>query len=498
MRERDLLLSLILTLFLGACARVAHGAGSNESWYAITFHGSKVGHVRAREARVDLEGRPAVHVERWSVITVKRQAEVIRMEHALDVWFTPEGDPLRYSLRRQEGSEVRTGEGYKDGSKFVVRHTVGGRAKDRSFDLRPGDRLASSLEWLYLRAPEPGRSVEGRAIDETEGDIQPFTVRVGKLRASRDPGRAERVFGVRETLGGVESVLEVSPKDGLVRSELEGAGIVMFKTSKAEALRLDEAVDIFSAALFPVRGVELPPRDRIEALTTRFTSEKGVSPRIRNYPRQSLRKLDGGQVEVYTEAAPVPTTGGRLPLQGARVAGFLTSTDYEDLEDERLRETAHREVGDAADAWSAARRINRFVHRHLENKTLAHAFASATEALRERSGDCTEHAVLFSALAKIVGIPTKLVTGLVFVGGRNPAFGYHEWVEVWLGDRWHPMDPTFGQDVADPTHIKFSEGISDPAGLRDAGLAAASLIGDVNVEVLSYVRGGKTVKVTQP
>jgi hypothetical protein len=56
------------------------------------------------------------------------------------------------------------------------------------------------------------------------------------------------------------------------------------------------------------------------------------------------------------------------------------------------------------------------------------------------------------------------------------------------------MDPTFGQDVADATHIKFSEGLSDPAGLRDAGLAAAALIGDIEVELESYVVDGERVR----
>jgi transglutaminase-like putative cysteine protease len=93
---------------------------------------------------------------------------------------------------------------------------------------------------------------------------------------------------------------------------------------------------------------------------------------------------------------------------------------------------------------------------------------------------------LFSALAKIVGIPTKLITGLVYVGGPDGIFGYHQWVEVWLGDRWIAMDPTFGQHVADPTHIKFTEGLSDADGLRDAGVAASELFGDMKLKVIEY------------
>ena len=102
----------------------------------------------------------------------------------------------------------------------------------------------------------------------------------------------------------------------------------------------------------------------------------------------------------------------------------------------------------------------------------------------------------FSALAKISGIPTRLVTGLVYVGPVRQVFGYHEWVEVYIGGRWIPMDPTFGQDVADPTHIKFTEGQSDPDGLRDAGVVAATLIGELELEVLEVTTvSGRTRKL---
>jgi len=103
-------------------------------------------------------------------------------------------------------------------------------------------------------------------------------------------------------------------------------------------------------------------------------------------------------------------------------------------------------------------------------------------------------AVLFSALAKIAGIPTRLITGLVYVGGANNVFGYHEWVEVWMGDRWIAMDPTFGQDIADATHIKFTQGLSDPDGLRDAGVIAAGLIADLDLKVAEYKTAGGAKK----
>jgi hypothetical protein len=60
--------------------------------------------------------------------------------------------------------------------------------------------------------------------------------------------------------------------------------------------------------------------------------------------------------------------------------------------------------------------------------------ASAREAYDNRSGDCTEFAVLLAAAARARNIPTRLVAGLAyssrFLGGQH-VFGPHMWVQSW-------------------------------------------------------------------
>ena len=64
-------------------------------------------------------------------------------------------------------------------------------------------------------------------------------------------------------------------------------------------------------------------------------------------------------------------------------------------------------------------------------------------------------AVLFAALARAQGIPTKIYVGLVSL--RGSAYFYHAWCAVWLG-KWVPVDPTFNQFPADVGHLKLKEG----------------------------------------
>lgn len=82
---------------------------------------------------------------------------------------------------------------------------------------------------------------------------------------------------------------------------------------------------------------------------------------------------------------------------------------------------------------------------------------SPIETLASRSGNCQSHARLYASLARAAGIPTKFVSGLVYVPGKG--FLYHSWAESYLG-RWVAVDPTFGEVPANATHIKLVEGDS--------------------------------------
>ena len=54
----------------------------------------------------------------------------------------------------------------------------------------------------------------------------------------------------------------------------------------------------------------------------------------------------------------------------------------------------------------------------------------ALTVLENKAGDCTEHTLLFTTLARAAGIPARQVGGVVYVGGDKPSFGWHAWSEI--------------------------------------------------------------------
>jgi transglutaminase-like putative cysteine protease len=77
----------------------------------------------------------------------------------------------------------------------------------------------------------------------------------------------------------------------------------------------------------------------------------------------------------------------------------------------------------------------------LIDENVSHAWDVASKVAVRREGDCTEHAVLLAALARMRGIPARIAVGaaLVPVEDRYAAFG-HAWVELREGDRWVVAD----------------------------------------------------------
>ncbi len=163
----------------------------------------------------------------------------------------------------------------------------------------------------------------------------------------------------------------------------------------------------------------------------------------------------------------------RLPASGPTFDPYLVSEPLVQSDDPRIQAQARQIVGRTRDPRRAAQLLNEWVHDELAKRVTV-SVPSALEVLETRRGDCNEHTVLYVALARAVGIPTRTAAGLVHVDGR---FYYHAWPEIYLNG-WVAVDPTFGQFPADASHLRFTIG-----GLARQ-VELIQLIGRLELEVI--------------
>lgn len=82
------------------------------------------------------------------------------------------------------------------------------------------------------------------------------------------------------------------------------------------------------------------------------------------------------------------------------------------------------------------------IHRYTHDELEATSFKGTTDALtalRLGEASCNGKSRLFVALARLNGIPARLIGGVILTPGVKRSS--HQWVEVWVGDRWVPFCP---------------------------------------------------------
>lgn len=188
-----------------------------------------------------------------------------------------------------------------------------------------------------------------------------------------------------------------------------------------------------------LRGAEYPTLEA-EGPTQRFSGDT-----VETYEPRSWR----GRMAFRTVAP--------LPMQGARFAPYLIDEPLLTLGDSALSAQAIGLRGDSENARDVGMTIHRWVRR-LRPATPGPGGLPRPAAEVLRSGEATpeEAALLAVALGRRVGLPSRLVGGVL--AGRE-RFYAHTWYEIFIGD-WVGVDPAQNEFSASPAHIRLVTGAS--------------------------------------
>ncbi len=355
--------------------------------------------------------------------------------------------------------------------KLIVKMRSGSSESAASFDASRG---------IYLPAVVP---LLARARGFPEGEFRlptfdPFSLITDDLEIFI--GLAENVKtelgdrrGHRITVGfsGITSYMWVDDRGRVLRQE-ETGGMAMVLTDKERALDMPVVTgngkDLLNELAVPCNGTIRNPR-HLKSLKVEI---EGVEPEF-------FDLADDFQTVVSTDPLVLEIHPDRLRSSVLKdSAVFLSPQLFLQVDDPRVVKAAEKIAGHVTDPAIRAGMIGRWVYENIK-KDLTVSLPSAVDVLEVRKGDCNEHTSLYTALARAAGLPTKVCIGIVYKDGY---FYYHAWPAVFLGS-WLPIDPTFGQEVADAAHIKLLEGGFE----RQTDLMR--LVGKISVTVLDYSGG---------
>lgn len=319
-----------------------------------------------------------------------------------------------------------------------------------------GNGLGSALSFPTLEVGEEYRMESFDPLTLSEGQARVRCVAREILELPEGPVETLRL---EVETGGFESLAWVDEQGDLVRAETPIGLVIERLPGPPAQVAFDGEADGEAGeellGLTAIRPQGLRPFRGARSLTMVLSGLAGLElPEDR--VQQSL-----GEGRYRVEVPPEPLAVQMAQVPGApRAEGalddFLSSDPFIQSDHPKIRRQAEEILGAETDPWRRARLLHDWVFTRLDKEAVM-SVPSALEVLVERRGDCNEHAVLYTALARAAGLPTRIAIGVVW-SDELDGFYYHAWPEVLFEEGWVWLDPTLGQPRADATHLKLLNG----------------------------------------
>jgi hypothetical protein len=444
--------------------------GTEAQWRGVYYRGEKVGftvgQVIAHDDGFELQEDGRLQLSLLGATTPAILKTTARVDKAFAL------QSFDFSL--DPGTGPLTVSGQLDGVRLTlqIQSAAGTRTEVRELAEAPslmvnlGRRLAAA-------GLADGAAHQFQIFDPATLANAPVTARVGRREVVMTGGRPTPAFRVALSYAGISTTSWVTDTGEVIREE-SPLGLLSVREPQEQAMQLAVSSRVQSdllaaAAVVPTMRARIDePRDvvrlrlQIDGVDTAPLALDGAG---QTWAPNVLELVDARRLQ------PGPADPAR--------ADYLRPEPLIESDDPEILAEARRIVAGATSPRQQAERLVRGVNGLLD-KAPTISVPSAREVLRTRVGDCNEHTALYVAMARALGIPTRINVGLAWVLG---AFYYHAWPEVYLEERdgrglWLPVDPTFDQFPADATHVRLLRG-----GL-DKQAAILPLIGRVKLAVL--------------
>ncbi len=438
-----------------------------ETWMGIFIEPQqRIGQVHVRQSPEERQGRDGARMTLDAELRLNLLGKSTDLDLSGFVWRPydqPEAE-FDFSIRSAEydfriqgalGNGELKAEVFSAGETFPLSLPVDGEMIFSS-----GFGATFELPALGAGPLEVGEEVRLESFDPLTLSKSPARVRcLARETLDLDAGPiATRRLQV--TMGGIRSLAWIDEAGEVVRAETP-FGLVLQRIDGRPVAELAEPTGEGLEELLgrtAIRPSGQRPFRTARTMTVALGSRE-AGPRAEAGPLTE-RPLPEDEVQValgdrrYRLSAPVAPAAAAVTE--APDAAFLAADTFVQADHPKIRRQADDIVAGETDPWRRALAIHDWVFTRIEKQPVV-SIPSALEVLEKRRGDCNEHTVLFTALARAAGLPTRIAIGIVW-SDELEGFYYHAWPEVHLDGRWIWMDPTLDQPLADATHLKLLNG----------------------------------------
>ncbi len=451
-----------------------------EHWQGFFFYGEKIGfsHFRIEEAE-DLPGAFKISSEavfRLKMLGIRKKSLFKQVDYV-----TPDLRLVKVCGEQNLDGEMRSVEAEVVDGGINVKTKTGGRVTERRITVE-GPVYPSLAQYLYppLKGMDIGKEYRYHIFSPQDLSVMEVNQEVlGFKRSDLFEGLA---FEIETRASGVNPKLWINMQGEMV-FEMVGS-LITAKEDQRSAKRfiyegsLSKKDILLDYSLVKADRVIPNPRSLRELrLKVSGLDEPRLIISDERQQAHILREGDSAVVEfIVSTAKPGECSPLVFPISKGEYSRYLRPSFRIESANGEIVQRANQILSGEENSIIAVKKLAHWVSNYLED-ALVDSF-SALDALHRKKGECQAHVHLYTALCRSAGIPTKVVSGLVYMEGMG--FLYHAWAESFVG-YWIAVDPTFDQVPADATHVKLAEG----EGLRDLS-PLVKVIGHLQATVVDH------------
>ena len=245
------------------------------------------------------------------------------------------------------------------------------------------------------------------------------------------------------------------------------------------AVKLPREVNVMDLSMTGVPASLQLPSDGVQRVVRSETGVLHVSVGMLGMPGL---EAEGASTAIISAGPPGSDTGiaiitpsvtGSAPLTDVEKTRYLSSAGLVDSASPAIVNRARDLTQLAHSPVQKCMILRDWVNAQMRLDEKAPANRTASQLLQKKSGVCRDYAVLYAALARAAGVPTRACGGMIYDSGE---FWGHAWCESWVG-YWLPIDPCMEGHFVDAMHVKLAEGdapeVFTRAGADIVGMAGA-------------------------
>ncbi len=130
-----------------------------------------------------------------------------------------------------------------------------------------------------------------------------------------------------------------------------------------------------------------------------------------------------------------------------KLVSFYTREDkLVPTDNKTIRDVVRSIVGNEKNPYLKAQKLYQYLIRRLDYVNISES-GTVIESLGNRKADAYEYAILFTALARNAGVPSRPVAGFMVYGNKQTV--NHWWSEIYInGIGWISVDPAMGDNMS--------------------------------------------------